>query len=206
MFSGLDSSGHEWSDESWCSLCFHDGRIRVYQCQGERFSDATVSEHDRYGGGSVMVWAGVTVNLKTQLCIIDDNLSAQHHVNEILSVVVPYLVQMQQGAIFQDDNARPHCGRVVNNFIRQQNIQKLKWPANLPDLNPIEHNIWDELGRRVYRLNLSQTLPQLRQQLMQEWVNILQRVISEYVQSMRRCCQACINARWGQTRYHDYDL
>ena len=113
---------------------------------------------------------------------------------------------MQQGAIFQDDNARPHCGRVINNFISQQNIQKLKWPANLPDLNPIEHNIWDELGRRVYGLNLSQTLPQLCQQLMQEWVSILQRVIRECVQSMRRYCQACINSWWGQTRYQDYDL
>ena len=131
-----------------------------------------------------MVWAGVTVNLKTQLCIIDGN--AQRYVNEIVQpVVVPFLSLMQQGAIFQDDNARPHRGRVFNDFIRQQNIQRLEWPANSPDLNPIEH-IWDELGRRFYRLNPPQTLPQLRQRLVQEWVNTPQRVIRECVQSMRR--------------------
>ena len=97
----------------------------------------------------------MTVTLKTQLCIIDDNLNAQRYVNEILQpVVVPFLGQMQQGAIFQDDNARPHRGRVI----MQQKIQRFEWPANSPDLNPIER-IWDELGRRVYLLNPSHTLP-----------------------------------------------
>ena len=47
-----------FSDESRFNLRFHDGRIRVYRRRGERISDATVSERDRYGGGSVMVWAG----------------------------------------------------------------------------------------------------------------------------------------------------
>ena len=129
-----------FSDKSRFNLRFHDGRIRVFRRQGESFSDATVSEHDRYGDGSVMVCAGMTVILKTQFCIIDGNLSAQRYVNEILQpVVVPFLGKMHQGAIFQDDNARPHRNRVVNDFIRLKNIQGLEWPANSPDLNPIEH-------------------------------------------------------------------
>ena len=74
-----------------------------------------------------MVWAGVTANRKTQLCIVDGNLNAQRYVNEILQpVVVPFLAHMQQGAIFQDDNARPHRGRIANDFIRQQNIQRIE--------------------------------------------------------------------------------
>ena len=48
-----------FSDESRFNLRLHDGRMR-----------ATVSEHDRYGGGSVMVWAGVTMTQKTQLYIL----------------------------------------------------------------------------------------------------------------------------------------
>ena len=57
--------------------------------------------------------------------------------NEILRpIVVPFLGQMQRGAIFQDDNARHHRARVVNDFIRQQNIQRMDWPANYPDLSP----------------------------------------------------------------------
>nr|KAG5693798.1 hypothetical protein BaRGS_029428 [Batillaria attramentaria] len=54
---------HQWGmvlfpDESRFSLSHCDGRKRVWRRPGERFIDACVQEHDRYGGVSVMVWAG----------------------------------------------------------------------------------------------------------------------------------------------------
>ena len=92
--------------------------MRVHRRQGQRFSDVTVSEYDRFGGGSLMVWAGVTMNQRTRLCIVDGNLNAQRYVNEILRpVLVPFLGRMIHGAILQDDNTRPHRGCVVNEFI-----------------------------------------------------------------------------------------
>ena len=139
----------------------------MYRRQRERFSAVIVSEYDRFGGGLVMVWADVTMNQRTRLFIVDGNINAQRYVEEILQpVVVPFLGRMNRGAVLQDDNARPHRGRVVNEFIRQFNIRRLDWPANSPDLNPNEY-IWDELGGRVYRHNPPQALVQLRQRLIQ---------------------------------------
>ncbi|GFY21981.1 transposable element Tcb1 transposase [Trichonephila clavipes] len=41
------------------------------------------------------------------------------------------------GAIFQQDNARPHTARVAQDFLRH--FQTLPWPAHSPDLSPVEH-------------------------------------------------------------------
>ena len=48
-----------YTDESWFTPFSPDGRRR-----GERFADACVHERDRFGGGSVMVWGGISHGLK----------------------------------------------------------------------------------------------------------------------------------------------
>ena len=49
-----------FSDECLFNLSHADGRERVYPYQGERFADACVIERDRFGGGSVFVYVGIT--------------------------------------------------------------------------------------------------------------------------------------------------
>ena len=51
-----------FTDESRFLLRRSDGRVRVFSRRRERFSDNCVIRHDRYGGGSVMVWAGITAH------------------------------------------------------------------------------------------------------------------------------------------------
>jgi hypothetical protein len=36
----------------------------------------------------------------------------------------------------------------VNDFLQQNNVNVMNWPALNPDLNPIEH-LWDEIQRRL---------------------------------------------------------
>jgi hypothetical protein len=46
------------------------------------------------------------------------------------------------GITFQHDNARPHTARVVGHVLNENDVDVLPWPANMPDLSPIEH-VWD---------------------------------------------------------------
>ena len=148
-----------------------------------------------------MVWAATTMHRRTPLQFIAGNLKSQRYVEEVMRpMVLPFLKQIGQGAVFQDDNARPHRRHIVYDFVRVNNIPRMDWPANLPDLNPIE-NLWDELGRRTYRDNPPQTIPKLRHRLAQEWQNIPQATIRRCVGSMRKRCQECVNTRGGHTSY-----
>ena len=120
-------------------------------------------ETEAYVGGSVMVWGGISLNGRTELVIIDGNLTSQRYVDEILIPhVIPYLGAIGNNAIFQDDNARPHRGRIATDFLLANSVNSFEWPAKSPDLSPIEH-LWDILERRVRpQINENTTLRDLK--------------------------------------------
>ena len=49
-----------FTDESRFCVDFTDRRARVWRMRNERFAEVCIAEHDRYGGGSVMMWAGIS--------------------------------------------------------------------------------------------------------------------------------------------------
>ena len=100
-----------------------------------------------------------------------------------------------------DDNARPHRACVVNEYLQNETIERMEWPACSPDLNPIEH-AWDMLQSAVaVRPVQPRSLVELQQALIQEWTNLDQNRLARLIQSMRRRCLAVINARGGHNRY-----
>ena len=48
-----------FTDESRFTVSTNDRPARVWRRQGERYANCNIVEVDRYGGGSVMVWAGI---------------------------------------------------------------------------------------------------------------------------------------------------
>ena len=126
-------------DESHFNLEKADGRVRVYQHVGERYSDACVTEVDRFRRGSVMVCGGINHQGKTDLVVIRGNLNAQGYINDVLRpVVVPFINNQNGPVIFQLDNARPHTARVTTQFLQGNNINVMQWPSMSPDQSPIE--------------------------------------------------------------------
>lgn len=195
-----DWAGVLFTDESRFHLDSFDGRQRVYRRPGERFSDACVIQRNAWGGGSVMVWGGMTTHGRTPLVVIDGNLTGVRYRDIVIQQhVLPFINGQQRHVTLQQDNARPHIAHVVMDFLRQNNVDVLPWPAVSPDLSPIEH-AWDEMERRLRsRPNPPQTLQELGQELVRIWNNIPQACFGTLVRSMSRRCQACINANGGHT-------
>ena len=40
---------------------------------------------------------------------------------------------------FQDDNASCHQAKKVQEWMKQEQVKRLNWPAQSPDFNPIEN-------------------------------------------------------------------
>ena len=150
----------------------------------ERFAPVCVAEHDRFGGGSVMVWAGISAQGKTDLHVIDNGtLTALRYVNEILDVYV-----------------RPYAG-AVGQYLEQATIVRMECPVRSPDLNQIEH-AWDMLQTAVSSRPVQPaSVLELRQAHLKEWDKIPQYKIRRLISSVRRRCQAVIETRGHHTRY-----
>ena len=192
-----------FTDEFRFCVDFTDRRARVWRMPNERFAPVCVAEHDRFGGGSVMVWAEISVQGKMDLHVIDNGtLTALRYVNEILDVYVPpYAGAVGENFIMMDDNARAHRARITDQYLKQATIIRMEWPARSPDLNPIEH-AWDMLQTAVSSSSVQPaSVQELRQALPEEWNQIPQYKIRRLISSMRRRCQVVIEARGHHTRY-----
>lgn len=201
-----------WSDEQWSTVLFSDEsrfglhpdsrRTRVWRCPGPVSRLETAQEVHSYRGGTVMVWGGISVGGRSDLISLQGFLNSIAYRDIILQpLVIPYAAAVGPRFIFMHDNATPHSARIISDFLDEENIDVLPWPAQSPDLNPIEH-LWDMLQRRVMRRNLFfNNRQELILSLQREWAAIDQEEIDALILSMSRRCKAVVNSRGGHTTY-----
>uniref|UniRef100_A0A8K9XH84 Tc1-like transposase DDE domain-containing protein n=2 Tax=Clupeocephala TaxID=186625 RepID=A0A8K9XH84_ONCMY len=192
-----------FTDESRFTLSTCDRRDRVWRHRGERSAACNILQHDRFGGGSVMVWGGISLGRRTALHVLARvSLTAIRYRDEILRPLVrPYAGAVGPGFLLMQDNARPHAAGVCQQFLQEEGIDAMDWPARSPDLNPIEH-IWDIMSRSIHQRHVApQTVQELADALVQVWEEIPQETIRHLIRRMPRRCREVIQARGGHTHY-----
>ena len=102
--------------------------------------------------------------------------------------------------IFQQDNDPKHTSRSAKIF-EEQDIKLLDWPAQSPDLNPIEHT-WSHLKKCLSGYKRAPTgVHQLWDRVVVEWGNISMEECQKWIESMPRRIQAVIKAKGGHIKY-----
>lgn len=201
-----------WDDQDWDRCLFSDEsrfclypdsrKVRVWRRQGERYNENSMIEYVPYGGNSLMIWAGISTDFRTELVIFNESMTANLYLERVLQpVVLPIAQNIGPNFVYVDDNARPHRARIVNDFIHREHINRMYWPALSPDINPIER-IWDALQRRISsRRNHPQNLNQLENALVEEWARIPVEIVNNTIRSMHQRCEEIVRSRGGPTHY-----
>src|SRR5882757_10957796 len=88
-------------------------------------------------------------------------------------------------------------------WFKQNNINVLKWPAQSPDLNPIEH-LWQHLKRQLNAYEVPPAgIHELWDRVQMEWEKIPKEVCRNMIESMPRRIEAVIKAKGAQTKYSE---
>ncbi|KAL1493686.1 hypothetical protein ABEB36_009381 [Hypothenemus hampei] len=201
-----------WNNFQWASVLFTDEsrfgihpdsrRVRIWRQPGNENRLQHVQEVHSFRGGTIMVWGGISFGGRTDLVLIENFLNAVSYRNQILQpIVLPYAAAVGENFILMHDNARCHVAATVSEFLNESGIDVLPWPAQSPDLNPIEQ-AWDMLQRGVLRGgNNFQNREQLFAVLQESWRLIPQQDLNNLILSMQRRCRAVVNSRGGHTNY-----
>ena len=70
------------------------------------------------------------------------------------------------------------------------------WPANSPDLNPVDYRIWSVVQQRVYQSRVHDT-DELKQCVQQVWRNVDQSIIDNAIGQWHKRLRACVQANGG---------
>lgn len=171
---------------------------------GEAYAKDCVVPTVKFGGGSVMIWGCMASAGTGELFICEGRMNSEKYTRMLDTVLNPSFSKIYPGESreqiwFQQDNAPCHTSSVSRDFLRRTEINVLDWPAQSPDLNPIEH-LWSVLKTNVAK-HKTTSKAQLIEQIKKEWQNIDSTICKNLVDSMPKRVKAVIKAKGFCTKY-----
>jgi transposase len=193
-----------YSDETKINRMGSDGRKWVWKEVGEELNDRLVEGTFKFGGGSLMIWGCMCWEGVGYATRIEGRMDAELYcsiLEDELQESLAYYGRSPSDTVFQQDNDPKHKSKKAKKWFEDNGVEVLKWPAQSPDLNPIEH-LWVHLKERLDQYeNPPSSIHELWERVQKEWEAIPASVCQNLIESMPRRIQAVLKAKGGYTKY-----
>lgn len=190
-----------WTDECKVELfCNDSGKKTVRRPKNKRFDPKYTTKTVKHGGGSILVWACFSYRGVGPIYKIDNTMTADEYIKILKEVMLPYAEEeLPLKWVYQQDNDPKHTAKKTRNWFMHNNISVLPWPAQSPDLNPIEH-LWTDLKKSVARAKPT-NFSMLWDVVQSSWNAIPLQRCQSLVESMPKRCSAVISNKGYGTKY-----
>jgi transposase len=195
-----------WTDEASIELGKEPREVRVWRKSHEEWETTCITPSFKSGRVSVMVWGCMVHGKLGPLVVLPKGRMDGHdYVRSVMDGPLWDFYCMateERGlAMIMEDGAPIHRSLAAKHWREANEIEVLPWPAQSPDLNPIEH-IWKALKMRISKRDPPiHNEEDLRDALQEEWLNINPAIVCRVVESMPKRIQNVILTRGGSTKY-----
>ncbi len=189
-----------FSDESKFCISFGNQGPRVWRKSGEAQNPCCLKSSVKFPQ-SVMIWAAMSSAGVGPLCFLKSTVNAAIYEEILEHFMLPSADKLYGDAdfIFQQDLAPAHTAKGTKSWFNDHGVTVLDWPANSPDLNPIE-NLWGIVKRKM-RDTRPNNADDLKATVKETWASIPPQQCHKLITSMPRRIEAVIKAKGAPTKY-----
>ncbi len=189
-----------YSDESKFCISFGNQGSRVWRKSGEAQNPCCLKSSVKFPQ-SVMIWAAMSSAGVGPLCFLKSTVNAAIYQEILEHFMLPSADKLYGDAdfIFQQDLAPAHTAKSTTSWLNDHGVGVLDWPANSPDLNPIE-NLWGIVKRKM-RDTRPNNADDLKATVKETWASIPPQQCHKLITSMPRRIEAVIKAKGASTKY-----
>ena len=178
---------------------------RVWRTNDEEFHHSCIKPTFKSGRSSVMIWGAIVHDRFGPLFVFPEGrIKSAVYVDDILKgpfiVFYTSISNERRHTKFMEDVAPIHYTIMEKQWIVENNINRLSWCANSPDLNPMEH-VWKRLKAKINQKKIPKNREELIVTIKQKWACIDVEFIYSVIESMPSRIQAVIDSDGGHTKY-----
>ncbi len=144
-------------------------------------------------------WFGLPCHLLVLVHCVFWVHSQRSHLAGNFRALPCFLLYGDADFIFQQDLAPAHTAKGTKSWFNDHGVTVLDWPANSPDLNPID-NIWGIVKRKT-RDTRPNNADELKATVKETWASIPPQQCHKLITSMPRRIEAVIKAKGAPTKY-----
>jgi transposase len=190
-----------WSDETTVRQRPQGKKMEFRVHSSANKEDLPVNAQVHSGGFSVMFWGCFSKVGLGPLVALEGNMTGEKYIELLKTTLIPELAAAGRPMTFMQDNAPCHTANLVKAFMAENDIETLPWPAQSPDMNPIE-NLWAIIkARRQKKFGFPKSKSDLIEQIFDIWDNIDPKLVEKLADSANKRVNAVLKLKGKVSKY-----